>query len=651
MIIKHLCKRWFLVLGLLVFFCAGSMVYGGAAEDGKLFQSIKKANTSDLQEAIKAGANVDLADPNGMTVLMMASAFGQTETVKALIANKAKLDLQDGNGNTALLTACKNKRDDIVKILVEKGTDINIQNKNGDTVLSLALSHKANELAKYLLKSKAYIKVTPSLLTAGIGSGDPEICDMIKALSSEVKPGNAEEKLSSLRISELKLKNTSLTEVVIKLRELAREADPDRQGIKFIYEFPPSDKKLRIPDLTIDLENVTIEKALQHICQSTGMKYRIEQNIVMIYEFEEVKKDAPEVEKTAWDNLRPFKTENNKYGYANIATGKTVIAPIFDGARRSWDGKLAAAAANGKWGVIDSSGKFTVKPKFDELWGFSSDHTALAKLNGKWGLINESGDFVIESKFEKLLHHRDGIAAAKTGGKWGFVDKNGKFLIEPKFGEVYDFNEGIAGVSIKGKWGFIDKSGKFIIQPRFEKAWTFFNNVAPVKLNGKYGYIDKSGNFVIEPQFEMVYPFWDHQYLAAACIDKKWGIIDNTGKFIVRPAYDHACGMSDGLVSVMVGRKWGSIDMTGEFVIEPQFDDAPYFIRGTAEVELGKKMIKIDKRGTIITPIYFPGKGSSVMFSRTAYLLYIIPTLAAAAGIVFFVSRKKGRKNVRKTYV
>lgn len=625
-------------------------VYGGPAEDAKLFQSIKKANVSELQEAIKAGANVDLADTNGMTVLMMASAFGQTETVKTLLANKAKFDLQDSNGNTALLTACKNRRDEIVRILVENGADINIQNKNGDTALSLALSSKANDLVKYLLKSKAFIKVTPSLLAAGIASGDSEIYSMIKALASEENPVNAEEKLSSLKLSELKFKSTPLTEVVIKLRELVRQADPDRQGVKFIYEFPPEDKKPRIPELTIDLENVTLEKALKDICKNTGMKYKVEQNIVIIYEFEQPKREAQNAEKSAWDDLRPFKTENNNYGYTNITTGKTAIYPIFQGARRSWDGKLAAVVSGGKWGFIDSRGKFVIKPKFDEAWGFSSDHTSLVKLNGKWGLINESGDFVIEPKFERLLHNRDGIAVAKTGGKWGFIDNNGKFLIEPKFDEVYDFNEGIAGVCIKGKWGFVDKSGNFIIQPRFEEGWTFFNNLAPVKLNGKYGYIDKTGKFVIEPQFEKAYGFWDHQYLAMACVDKKWGIIDNTGKFIVRPSFDHACGMSDGLVCVMLGRKWGSIDMTGEFVIEPQYEDSPYFINGIAEVELGNQTVRIDKTGKIITPVLFPGKGSSMIFSKTAYLLYSVIVLAAIAGTVFFIRKKKGTKNVRKAY-
>jgi len=145
---------------------SGIMLRGGEAEDGKLFQSIKKANIDELQEAIKSGANVDLSDPNGTTVLMMASAFGQTETVRKLLEGGAKPDLQDGNGNTALMTACKNNRLDVVKLLLEYKADLNLKNNDGDRCLEIAAGKGFAEITKMFVEKAASFPVAPSLFTA-----------------------------------------------------------------------------------------------------------------------------------------------------------------------------------------------------------------------------------------------------------------------------------------------------------------------------------------------------------------------------------------------------------------------------------------------------------------------------------------------------
>lgn len=164
----------------LVLTLSGISLQGGEAEDAKLFQSIRKANIEELQEAIKVGANVDLADPNGMTVLMMASAFGQTETVKKLLESGAKPDLQDNNGNTALMTACKNNRIDIVKLLLENKADLSLKNNSGERCLEIAVGKGFVEISKMLIEKAASFPVTPSLFTAAAQCKNIEILKALK---------------------------------------------------------------------------------------------------------------------------------------------------------------------------------------------------------------------------------------------------------------------------------------------------------------------------------------------------------------------------------------------------------------------------------------------------------------------------------------
>lgn len=162
-----------------------------------------------------------------------------------------------------------------------------------------------------------------------------------------------EKKLSLFQVDELKFKNAPLTQAVVKLRELARKADPEHNGIKFVLAFPPEDKKPRIPELNIEAENVSLEKALRDICENSGMKYKIEKDVVVIYEFSQ----------------SIFPRESHKF--------------------------LKAVCIDNKWGIADGNGNLIVEAKFDSIYGIA-DGIVGVEVGKKDACIDMTGEFVTE---------------------------------------------------------------------------------------------------------------------------------------------------------------------------------------------------------------------------------------------------------------
>ena len=88
-----------------------------------------------------------------------------------------------------------------------------------------------------------------------------------------------ESKLYDLKIS-LDLEQVSLREAVDTIRKLSIQADPKKTGINFyIKPFPGMD------DIRVDiiLNNFSIHRVLQYICESSGLKYHAAPYVVVIY--------------------------------------------------------------------------------------------------------------------------------------------------------------------------------------------------------------------------------------------------------------------------------------------------------------------------------------------------------------------------------
>ncbi len=120
------------------------------------------ATSGDLDE-IKYGLQegqpypVDMKNPEGKTVLMLAAEAGQLEAIKYLLTRKPDLTQTDPEGNTALLLALTKDKSAAALLLIAAGSDVNAHNSsytypihwaahNGDLDAARAMVEKGADL-------------------------------------------------------------------------------------------------------------------------------------------------------------------------------------------------------------------------------------------------------------------------------------------------------------------------------------------------------------------------------------------------------------------------------------------------------------------------------------------------------------------------
>lgn len=127
-----------------------------------LFEAAEAGNIKLLVELAAEGADVQQANIDGNTPLMLASYAGHFEIVEWLVQNaKARTAEQNASGNTALLLACAYGRLDIVKFLLqEQGIEALTQkNARSATPLLIAAQHQQLTVFDFLIRN--YYLTTP----------------------------------------------------------------------------------------------------------------------------------------------------------------------------------------------------------------------------------------------------------------------------------------------------------------------------------------------------------------------------------------------------------------------------------------------------------------------------------------------------------
>ena len=79
--------------------------------------AISKGDLSKVQQLVEIGVDVNKKDERGITPLMYAILFKQTEIVSYLIRNGADYRAEDAKGNTISDYAEKSKSEEIIKLV------------------------------------------------------------------------------------------------------------------------------------------------------------------------------------------------------------------------------------------------------------------------------------------------------------------------------------------------------------------------------------------------------------------------------------------------------------------------------------------------------------------------------------------------------
>jgi len=122
-----------------------------------LHYATQSKNVSVVQALIQAGANVNAKMTGNVTPLMLSldMAFGQPESAMALIRAGADVNVADADGDTALIIAATESSNDVFQTLLEKGANPNARGMNGETALHWIAMNALLDRGKLLLEHGA----------------------------------------------------------------------------------------------------------------------------------------------------------------------------------------------------------------------------------------------------------------------------------------------------------------------------------------------------------------------------------------------------------------------------------------------------------------------------------------------------------------
>lgn len=117
-------------------------------------------NRADVEKLLTFGADINITDENGVTVLMKAAkTIDDKECLNLLLKSGLSVSTRDNRGRTALIAALAGNKKENVKALIEAGANVNIKLEDYSmaTPLMLACMHCDADVVKLLLEASASI--------------------------------------------------------------------------------------------------------------------------------------------------------------------------------------------------------------------------------------------------------------------------------------------------------------------------------------------------------------------------------------------------------------------------------------------------------------------------------------------------------------
>lgn len=120
--------------------------------DQQFLDLCKRGDANAVMKALNTGSSANTKDKEGRSALMYASAYGNVETVNALI--RAGADVTH-YGGASIIHAAAHGKSDIIEVLIQAGADVNTKNSSGTTALMLSSREGHVASVTVLLKASA----------------------------------------------------------------------------------------------------------------------------------------------------------------------------------------------------------------------------------------------------------------------------------------------------------------------------------------------------------------------------------------------------------------------------------------------------------------------------------------------------------------
>lgn len=103
-----------------------------------------------VRELVKAGADVNRQDENGVTALWCAAYSGHTYTATVLLTVGANPNIRTVDGGTILMAAALSGYANTVEKLIQAGANVNAKDNKGRTALWMAKKEGHNDVVQIL---------------------------------------------------------------------------------------------------------------------------------------------------------------------------------------------------------------------------------------------------------------------------------------------------------------------------------------------------------------------------------------------------------------------------------------------------------------------------------------------------------------------
>ncbi len=170
---------------------AATLVF--AQTPDSLANLIQAGNRKAALDQIRAGADVNTAQPDGTRPIHWAVVRVEPELLAALIAKKAKVDVRNEFGSTPIAEAAKLGDARMVKMLLDAGAEPEGANPDGETALMLAIKTGQVPVVELLIKAGASVNTiekfhhqTPLMWAADASKNPGEMVKLLLAKDANV---------------------------------------------------------------------------------------------------------------------------------------------------------------------------------------------------------------------------------------------------------------------------------------------------------------------------------------------------------------------------------------------------------------------------------------------------------------------------------
>src|SRR5580698_9731700 len=180
---------------LTLLLAAASLQLCAQTPKSSLADLIEAGNRKAALEQIRAGADVNAAQPDGTRPIQWAVYHLYYEILDALIAKKARVDVANEFGSTPLAEAAKLGDARMVRTLLDAGAQPDKPNQDGETALMLAIKTGELPVVEMLIKAGANVNnierfhnQTPLMWAADAPRNAGEIVKLLLSKGASVKP-------------------------------------------------------------------------------------------------------------------------------------------------------------------------------------------------------------------------------------------------------------------------------------------------------------------------------------------------------------------------------------------------------------------------------------------------------------------------------